>query len=363
MNLRVGLFDLQLLKYVYVNTPYPSTAGLLLAGYHKAENDQVILLDKIPNFNLYDIVYIIKDDWDLYHEAEWLRYDKVVLVGRYWDSSISTWKPEWTEALPDMTPYRKWAELWLERYPSYKAERIDHFWYTPVLLKTNKRILNPEGEKILLIDYRLDSIDADYSTLMSLNIKSLQMLHALNVTNNTRYAFQFLKQKNIVKRGLWLTIDTNITQTAMLDIIQAWKEFKLGRMARIKLWITAKDDVEWKEELYYIINLLALWREQAGKRLFIEPVDLYSYSYPDILIALRRWTGRDMGYAYNSLIDYLIYDSIKDNKSIIDFFIDPYEYISNKRLGWKKMQSLVTFIEEQPELTQLLSTPVKGKGV
>lgn len=363
MNLRVGLFDLQFLKYAYVHTPFPSTAGLILAGYHKMQKDNVVLLDKVPNFTLYDLIYIIKDDWDLYHDTTWLQHPNVKLVGRFWDPSMSSWEQKWQEYPPDIQPYRRWAEDWLKRYPYYKKKRIEHFWYEPVLLNTGKKILNPDSFETLLIDYNLHLLDDDYSTLKELHCPSIKMLQPLDVTHNTEAAFQFLKQRN-VRRSVWITLDRDAPEEEMQRIINMWNKYRLGREIRMKIWIEAHKDEDWEQELKKTIPFLAKWREQAGKRIFVEPVDLYSYSHPDILIGLRRWTGRDMGYAYNSLLDYLIYDSIAgDNKAILAFLEDPYTYIENERKGCKKMQSVVRFLKEEPELSRLISTPVNGKGV
>ena len=363
MNLRIGLFDLQFLKYMNLSTPYPSTAGLLVAGYHKTQRDKVVLLDKVPNFSLYDIVYIIKDDWDLYHDPEWLRHKNVKLIGRYWDSSISTWESAWLETPPDMQPYQKWAETWLKRYPFYKKQRIAHFWYKPVLLNTGTKILNPDDFEVLLIDYNLHELDNDYTILKELHSPYIKMLHPLNVTHNTELAFEFLKQPNIPRGSLWITIDANAEPVEMQRMIDTWNKFRLGRMVRIKVWIEAHNDEDWEKELRMIIPFLANWREQAGKRIYVEPVDIFTYSHPAILIALRRWTGKDMGYAYNSLLDYLIYDSIQNNDKIIQFLQEPYEYIETKQRGYNKMADLVKFIEEEPELSFLISKPINGKGV
>lgn len=360
MNQRVALFDLQFLKYTKFHTPIPSTAGLIVAGYHKAQGDKVVLLDKTPKFKTYDIVYIIKDDWDLYHDTAWLRHDNIRLVGRFWDAALTTWDKEWESYPPDMTPYRNWAELWLKKYPFYKAARIDHFWYRPVLLKVGNKILNPEGDFILLIDYDLHTIDDEYEVLSTLNIKALRMLHPLDITYNTEAAFEFLKQSN-VRRNLWTTFDKEIPEEEMDRLINIWNKYRLGRTIRMKIWID--DTVRgWDAEIERTLDLLSRWREEAGKRIYIEPVDQFSYKYPFLLTELRRWSGKDMGYAYNSLLDYMIYDYFQQNiHYIIDFFTQP-EVIMSTRDPNSKIYKIYDLIINEPELTKLIGKPVKRKA-
>lgn len=368
MNQHILLLDLQFLKFTYAHTPYPSTAGLLIAGYHKAQRDHVMLSSIIPNFAMYDKIYIIKDDWDLYYDPEWLKLPNVVLVGRFWDKVMQTWNSEWELYPPDATPYTTWADNWLALYPSTKIERMEYMYYTPVLLKQGNRITAPEGDTILLIDYDLHKIDPDFSTLKELNIKHIRTLHPINVTDNPKAAFSLFKQRHM-RKSLWATMDIPMSQEKLDEIIHWWNYYRPGRTTRLKVWLEGHSENEWVENLHYIIPFLAQWRERAGKRIFVEPVDEFTCACPDLLYFLRRWTGRDMGYAYNSLLDYAIYDSLQDLKKIEELLRDPYtafeKYAKTVRRRPKadRVKEIFYFIKNNPDIAELISKPVNGKGV
>ena len=368
MKQHVLLFDLQFLKFTDKHTPYPSTAGLILAGYHRAKGDSVMLSTVIPNFAMYDIVYIIKDDWDLYHDSSWLRHSNTVPVGRFWAEGIAVWDTEWEDYPPDATPYRTWVKNWLKKYPYLKEARFKPFFHDPVLIKNEKRILNPEGEDILVIDYKPHEIDADFSTLKSLNIKSLKFLHPVNITENPSGVFELMAQAN-VKDNKWATMDLDISQEKLTELIDVWNEYRPGRMVRLKVWIQAVDNESWFDEFRMIMPFLERWRNEAGKRVYVEPVDELTFDYPELLYFLRRWTGRDMGYAYNSLLDYCIYDSLQNNYRIEELFRDPEGVLAKARphrgLETKLMKvgKILSFINEYPEMAELISKPVTRKGV
>lgn len=367
MNKRILLFDLQFLKYTRLHTPFPSTAGVLVAGYHKSIGDKVLLSDTVPNFSMYDTVYIIKDDWDLYYDPEWLRNGNVVLIGKFWPSGLSEWKEEWENYPPDIRPYATWAEGWLKKYPRVKRDRLAHFFHQPILIKNNKRIYQPDIPNALILDYEPHKIDEDYQTLRELNIDSIKFLHPIDISYNTPEALKLLKQKNITGQKT-AKIDVHTPQKELSAIITLWKEMKMSRLVRLKSWITASNDEEWDELILHTLQFLEQWREGAGKRIFIEPVDEYSYSYPGMLYFLRRWTGKDMGYAYNSLLDYAIYDTLHSVERIENFLIDPDAEMTRMKKDWRSkkvyhIEEMIECAEKNPQLALAMSKPVKGKGV
>lgn len=367
MRRNVLLFDLQFMKFTHMHTPYPSTAGLLLAGYHKAQGDKAMLSTVVPNFAMYDIVYIIKDDLDLYHDPSWLQYPNVVLVGRFWADGLRVWEDEWDEYPPDPLPYRVWVKAWLEKYPHVKANRFAPFFHTPVLIKNKKRILNPSGE-ILVIDYEPHKIDEDFSTLHGLDAKSLKFLHPVNVSDNPEAAIALLQQRNVMDNK-WATVDLDLSEEKLDEVIRLWIEKKVSRTIRLKVWIVNHHEDDWLDSIRFIMPYLERWRNEVGKRVFVEPVDELSFSCPELLYFLRRWTGRDMGYAYNSLLDYAIYDSNASLAKVEAVLTDPITVFEKAKphRGMepkvKKLEKIIYFINEHPEFAEMLSKPVIRKGV
>lgn len=368
MKRHVLLFDLQFLKFTHLHTPYPSTAGLLLAGYHKGQGDRVMLSTVIPNFAMYDIIYIIKDDWDLYHDPSWLRHSNVVPVGRFWTEGIRVWDEEWENYPPDPTPYRTWVNAWLKKYPALKLTRFKPFFHEPVLIKNNKRILNPDNDEVLVIDYEPHNIDADFHTLKGLNVKSLKFLHPVDITKDPSGVFELMAQRN-VQDNKWATMDVDISQSELTELIDTWNEYRPGRTVRLKVWIQGNDNESWFNELYKIMPFLERWRNEAGKRIYVEPVDELTFDYPEVLYFLRRWTGRDMGYAYNSLLDYCIYDSLQNNHRIEELFRDPEGVLARAKphngveTKLMKVGKILQFINDYPDIAELISKPVIRKGV
>jgi len=368
MPKNIALFDLQFLKYTHLHTAYPSTAGVLLAGYHKAKKDNVVLATKPPNFSLYDIVYVINDDWDIYYLPEWIRHPNAILVGRFWEKGLAVWQTEWESYPPDMTPYRKWATSWLKKYPYVKEKRFEHFFYDPVLIKTKEKIKNPEGHELLILDYEPHKIDAGFETLRNLNVEKMRTLHPVNISYEPELALEFVMQKNMMK-SLWITIDLDLPEKELANILAIYKELKPPRTVRIKVWLKGANEEEWQNNIKFIIPYLARWREEAKKRIFVEPVDEFTAECPDLLHFLRRWTGRDMGYSYNSLFDYAIYEAFKTEHLITRFLEYPYETIkemkkfkNNDMTKAERLENILNYILKYPEIGQLITKPVNGKG-
>lgn len=362
MKRHILIFDLQFMHYGPIHSPKPSTAGLLIAGYHKLQQDYVTVTGQIPNFPAYHTVYLVKDSLDCYHDPSWLRYDNVVLVGRYWDPGLAYWNPEWEECPPDMTPYAKWAAAYHKRYNFKKEMTFTIFTYEPWLIKRNGKIYPPTHDKVLIIDYNPESIDENFETLSTLTVSNILFLHPIDITYNTDDILQLIMSapKLQFRRPVKLTMNTYIEKEHLYEIIEIWNKHSPPFDIVIEIYIQGVDDESWNKEICHILDFLESWRfrTRVTPTIYVIPVDVDSYSFPPILFYLKRWTWTYPGYSYNSALDYYIYDSIGNIYRIIHFLADPEDFLEHRWRGRNDMKVLLECMQTYPDLIKRMSKPI-----
>lgn len=360
--MRIVIFDLLLSSLTFHSTPRPTMEGLLISGYHKSCGDQVLLTDEPPNFALYDRIYIIKDAPELFHDPEWLTHDNVILVGRYWDG-MGEWKEEWDTALPDRYLYEGWAENWMKRYPTVAKDRMESFFRRPVKLKQGKNIIIPEGNDLIIIDNDMHIWDKDGKVLKEVPMRNGWLLYPIKLDGRWKSGLDIFEARHLKRRNLWTEFDlNNSTDEDLHEAQMLLTERPPGRMFRIKMHFEARTNSEWLEVLPRAYQTLADFRNNCGKRLWAEPHYITAFDYPRILTELKRWSAMNAGYNKNSLLDYMLFDGCRNTEKLAEFLAEPYDYIKKKKHGKNKFIELVPFMEEYPELVEIISTSYKKAG-
>ena len=362
MKRHILILDLQFMQYGVIHAPKPSTAGLLIAGYHKTQDDYVTITGQIPNFPAYHTVYLVKDELDCYHDPAWLRYDNVVLVGRYWDQNLAYWNPEWEDCPPDMGPYAKWAAVYHRKHKFKKQSTMRIFSYKPWLIKRNGKIHLPTDDSVLIIDYQPELIDPELDALSSMLPKGIVFLHPFDITNNTEDILRLIlyAPKLQFRRPVKLTMDTYIDDDHLQEIIELWNYYAPPIDIVIEISMTGVDDDSWNECIIHTLDFLEKWRFGTKKTptILLNPVDIDTYSFPTILTSMKRWTWTNVGYSYNSALDYYIYDNIGNIYKIIEFLSDPEEYTSKIGSGVEPMKVLLELMDTYPHIVERMSKPI-----
>lgn len=354
--MRIVIFDLKFTNYIYHSTPSPSMETILISGYYKSKGAQVIFSDTIPDFGVYDKVYIVKDAPNLFHHPEWLSYTNVYPVGRYWEGIEPTYDIDWESGMPDINIYQNWVENWIKKYPSYNPKRLNSFFRRPVKLKQGNKITAPEGDNLLIIDNDLHIWDKECKVLSELNVKSMKLLYPMILDGRWEEALKCFSLKHIYRGDFWAEMNFEYyDEEKIKEVIEIFNKYKPGRLFRIKCHVSGQSNQEWVELIPRIYKLLEDFRMDAGKRIFIEPHGIENFQFPRILQELKRWTGKDMGYTKNSLFDYMVFDGCRDVFKMAEFFQDPYDYLEKKKHGKNKFIELIPFIETYPELMDVIT--------
>lgn len=364
---KVVIFDLQLMKYTSLSTPYPSTAGLIVSGFHKAQGDTIILVDQCPQFTRFDIVYIVKDDVNLYHTPSWLKHHNVIPIGRHWEGGIGFWDKEWEKYPPDMTLYRKWFDSWKSNYPWFGEEtRAAIYSYKPVLIKNEVRMLKPTGDKILIIDYNPHEIDEGHEFLKSFDNKEIAFLHWFNITKDVESSFDLLHKDNI-KCRTWVTFDLDISKKEMIDLTKAVARrggHRNNYLLKFTVYFHGGNQEDWRKSVVHILQIINLWKKIAGRRVYSLPIDDLSFECPDLLTHIARWTGTPILFRNFSYIDSVLAFDIPTIQILEDFLRDPHEVWSRKRYRvhplYIKTYRVFTYLEKYPRLMILLSQFIEG---
>ena len=353
--MRVLIFDLLLARTTFHTTPRPTMAALLISGWHKSQGHTVVLADEMPNFNLYDKVYIIKDDKELFHDPKWLTYDNIVLVGQYWNMP-TYWNREWNEAIPDQFLYQNWATNWMERYPSISKTRMENFFRKPVKIKQGNRIIVPEGDNLLIIDNDMHIWDRKGEILRDAPIRNASLLYPLQLDRRWDAVLDIFNQRHIKRRTLWTRFSGNKMSDEDLETaISVLHKHKPSRMLRIKMHLEAFSHEEWCELIERAYFILEEFRMKAAKRIWVDLNYIDYFNHPRVLLELKRWTAMNAGYKNNSLFSYIVYDSCRNFENMVDFFYDPYEFIRQGKKGTNVLKPLVKFIEDCPELMDIIT--------
>ncbi len=367
---RICIFDLQLMKYTYTSFAYPSTAGLVLSGYHLGRRDSVILTDKPPTFNMYDTVYIIKDDIDLYYESEWVKFNNVVLVGRYWSKGLAVWYDEWLTYPPSMMLYKRWYKAWSKNIKLIDSRKTDMFNFKPVWIKKQKQLIEPKGDKILIIDYDPHLISPNHSFLKSLTNKEITILQWFDLTHDIKSTIELLNCPNFnTAVPIPLIVNEQLTPVKMQTIAQYWFENKkIFNNWKIKRFFQGTSNTSWKREIIKTIKVINIWREYGGISIESIPIDPMSFECPDLLNHLRMWSFSRQENQYFSLIDSILVHRIPNTEQLINLLKDPYAvWWDECRRGTNPKYivsyCIFTYLEKEPVLLRELLTfvPIRGK--
>ena len=366
MAKQIVIFDLNFMTYTYHSTPQASMYAMLISGWHKSRGDNVIFSDEPPNYSLYDIVYIIKDRIGVEHVNSWLIPENVVPVGNFWerDGIEAFYNKEWETTPPDNTIYWGWMDRWTERYKKYNKRRLEHFYRTPVKIKQKDKIVWPQGAGYLILDNDIRDWDPAFLEFMEQDLKQIRFAYPIPVDGRWREVMEFLTLKQANREFLFLDMNyENYIDEDFIEAADIWTEFKLGRMVRLHLNVELHTQEQWLEAIPRIYGVLGDFRMKGKKMVRVQPFNIDSFSHPRILKELKRWSGRSIGYAKNSLFDYILFDSIRDTKLIEFFLRDPYGYLEKGRFGVNKLGDVVKFAEEFPDLMYCISKSYPQAGV
>lgn len=358
MARNVLIFDLSFMTYIYHSTPQASMYPMLISGWHKSRGDNVGFIDEVPSFKLYDIVYIVKDGRDLFHDPNWLTHDNVVPVGEDWkkEGIEPFYNTEWELAPPDNTIYWAWLDDWVQRYPKYNKNRLEHFYRIPHKCFRKGKFYLPTEKNTIIIDRDYQKYDPDFSEILKAELVDLRFAHSLVLDGAWEEVLYFIAQRTTTREYIKLTMNfENYDDKSIQEAIEIWNKYKQGRMVRINLYITADSHEEWRESLKKLYLWLGWFRMLSKKRIAVYPYAVEKFKHPRVLTEYKRWTGRSVGVNKNSLIDYMLYDGCRDTQKILDFLEDPYLYVQNKRQGTNKFKDLLTFAEEEQELLYIFS--------
>ena len=361
MVIKILIYDLLLASMIFHSTPHPSKSGMLISGWHKSQGDSVVLTDTTPDFERYDIVYIIKDSVELVHEPHWFKHNNIVLVGKGWPAPV--WETEWETAMPDQFLYRGWADAWRAKYPTVLEKRMESFYRKPVLLRQNGKIVLPEKEdRLLIIDDDLHIWDKDGEVLCQVKTKYSLLLYPIKLDGRWEAALKVFEKRHLLRANLWFEFDSTISDEELQQACDLLNLHKPGRMMRIKMHSWANSDEEWRQEIPNIYRKLEKFRNEVGRKIWSVPHNINSYTHTRILKEFKRWTAMNQGYNNNSLFTYIVYDGCRDMIAMAEFFKDPYDYVAKKRRGTNKFGELIKFIEEEPELMDIITTSYQRGG-
>lgn len=353
------------MTYKYHSTPQASMYTMLISGWHKSRGDNVIFTDEPPNYSLYDIVYLIKDRIGVQHVNSWLIPDNAVPVGDYWaeDGIEAFYNKEWETTPPDNTIYWPWLDRWTEKYAKYNKSRLEHFYRTPVKIKQKEKIIWPQGEDYLILDNDMRDWDPKFEEFMEQDLKKVRFAYPIPVDGRWREVLTFLTLKQASREYLFLDMFyENYTDKDFEEASDIWAEFALGRMVRVHLNVKLSNQEEWEKAIPRIYEALAQFRMKGKKMVRVQPFNIDTFSHSRILTEMKRWTGRNMGYAKNSLFDYILFDSMRDTKLIEQFLRDPYQYLEQGRYGVNKLGEVVSFAEEFPDLLKCIAKSYPKAG-
>lgn len=363
---KILIFDLQFQNYVYHSTPQPSMYSMLVAGYHKAKGDKVIFTDTEPKvFNEYNIVYINKDEEDLFHKPAWLKYPNVKLIGGHWENGIEThYDPEWEIYPPDITIYHGWIDRRLKKYTKYNPERLVHFYYTPVKIKQKNKLTAPNGEKLLIIDNDIENFDSDFSHIAcNVSADKIKFLYPISLDNEPEKVLSFFNTTNnsISKDNLWFELKEIPTEEKQKELFDAIKKYKLRGKSRLKLNLSRDTNEEWIETIPRVMEFMGQARIQIRERIVFYPRNQYKFKYSRVLQEMKRWSGSRLSYEKNTCLDYILVDGCRNSSNVMDFLNNPVKYIADKRQGTNKLFEIFDCMLEYPDVIYALTAPYVGR--
>lgn len=358
--MKVLIFDLTYANYNGRATPKPSMFAMLASGWHKSQGDTVIFTSDIPtNFAAYDLVYINKDSFGLFHLKEWLYYPNVRLIGAFWGDEPAYYNVEWELAPPDITLYHDWIHAFMKKFPGKNVKLFEVFFdYTPVKWVQKNKITNPQGSKILIIDRDWTDWDKDFVAASELNIKKLRFLYPIEINDNCEKLCQLIyHNKNIERTFLWLGLHGIIPKEKQIEYARIFKKYKLGRNVKIKWTLHTDDPSEWAELLLKAVDMFETFLTEGKKYLFADIPDKLFIEDPQMKLmysAFSSWSNMRLVNTRNNLIDYLIYNSINDYNNIIEFLKHPDEFVRGKKRKGQAAMTIFLGMFEDEEKTNLV---------
>ena len=227
--MKIFIFALQFANYSGRSTPKPSATTMLISGYHKAKGDTVVFSARPPkNFALYDIVYINKDTDGLFHLQEWLDYPNVKAVGNFWENETVYYSEDWELTPPDITIYHEWITDFMKKFPSKNEKLFETFFqYTPFIMKQKGKIIEPSGDKILILDRNWIEWDCGFDIVSSLDIKRLRFAYPIPINYDYEKVCDLVYYcKNIDRNHLWLELYGLIPKEKQIEIAKEFKKRK-----------------------------------------------------------------------------------------------------------------------------------------
>lgn len=338
---QVYIVDIRLSTYIYHSTPAPNSLACLIAGYHKAQGDSV-LLSHAPMKGDNVINYIVADDryGELVIEEQMFKYPNTFGVGRSFGAD-SYYNTEWENYPPDLSIYSSFHRNWLSKYPKYNPIRLRRFLKQPFLVKRQGKYFAPPSDVLIL-----DMVDKELLEFIAeTECNELDFLNPPEISDTETFELFLALYKNGVIRGgdCKVELEWEIVKDPIVtaELQRLWAEYKCGRMVVLRL----RADVQsfTTQDIIDIYNWIGDWRMKYGKRIGLYPANIEN-NYR-LWTEFKRWTNGRAGYAKNSLVDYIIYDGCRDISDIAGFLADPYTYLNRGRMGANKLGFIVDLFE------------------
>lgn len=356
---QVYIIDVKLATYIYHSTPAPNSLVCIIAGYHKAQGDSV-MLSHIPIKGENIVNYIVADDKynELVINEDFFQYDNTIPIGRSFGAQCQ-FKEEWKNFPPDITIYNNFYTTWTNKYPKYNITRLRRFLKTPFQVKRQGKFYEPPSN-VLILDY----VDLELLTFLAeCNCKHLDFVNAPEIKDvDTFEAFLLLYKIGMINGGDckveldWEYVKyANITKKLQL----LWQQYRCGRMVVLRLRVDVSNASS--QDIIDIYNWIGDWRMNCGKRIGLYPANIEN-NYR-LWTEFKRWTNGRAGYNKNSLIDYILYDGCRDINDIALFLFDPYSYLDGKKMGSNKLWWVLDLFEQgEHDLIETLTTSYPRGG-
>ena len=340
---------------------------MLITGYHKAKGDVVNLTDKEISWRSYDVIYIVADREGLFYDAEWLKDNRVVPVGKAF-GSLAKYKPEWEIYPPDNSLYAEWADARIAKYPKYNPARLSTFYLKPIKVMRNGEYNPPNDPETAycIIDNDWEVWDKDCSLASTWEMSSSScFLYPLKMTDREEEVLEFVSLRTIRRSYLWGELDFNYyrDEENRRKYAEAWKKYPVGRMFRQRMYITANSKKGWERVIGDAYEMVEELKGTSGKRVLVTPYGIPPAPLDRVATELSRWSSSANG-ANNkySLFDIMLYETVMSATNAADLLVDPYKYVEQRRQGTNKIKVLLQSFKEFPEMWERLTVWREGVG-
>jgi len=321
---RVAIFDLQLANYYLSSIPYPSGVGMLIAGYHKAKKDLVVLFDKPFNFKQYDIVYLLRDWRNIWYDPVWANLRNVKLVGRYWSKEEQFYQSFWEKYTPDILIYQKWLENRIKENPWLPTYRYKHFYKIPIKLRQLGNLNQPEGKDFLIIDWDIEEWDPDYEYLINLNIEKAFLLYPQKANNRWQQISKLFFSKGLIIRKGLIAEHEGIMDREERDSFLKWtKHYKVNNSIRIKNYLTCNSEEEWIENFIITLDMFSEFITKNKIKILLHYEGHKETQIGFLMDAANSWSIVNVANSKNTLFDFILISTFESYKRILQFLQDP----------------------------------------